>query len=104
VPWTSAACPEEAFLLVVHFCYYGSGNEGRRYYHRFMTLRDDLTPSRIGKIFSLCDDQIQYVAGLAPAVWDRPGKFVMTYGVGDSQAWGVEVDSGVIEESLVYKF
>jgi hypothetical protein len=100
VAWRSATWPREAFILVVHFCYYGAGDEGRRYYHRFMTLNDDLTPSRMSRIFSLCDDKIQYVAGMCPTI-DGKG-FVLTYGVGDSQAWAAEVLSEVVEGALEY--
>ena len=100
VPWTSAKHTDEALLLVVHFCHYGTGDEGRRYYHRFMTLDSDLKPSRISRIFSLCDEQIQYVAGMCPSI-DGKG-YVLTYGVNDSQAWATDVDSTVIEEALCY--
>ncbi len=101
VPWKSAACPREALIIVVHFCFYGAGDEGRRYYHRFITLNDDLTPSRISRIFSLCDDKIQYVAGMCPTV-DGKG-LVLTYGVGDSQAWAAEVALEVVEEAMEYR-
>jgi len=100
VPWSSAARPNEALLLVTHFCYYGVGDEGRRYYHRFITMGTDLKPSRMSNIFTLCDDAIQYVSGMCESIMD--GRYVITYGVGDSQAWGVEVDSAVIEASLTY--
>jgi hypothetical protein len=98
VPWTSAAHPEEVLLLVAHFCQYGAGDEGRRYYHRFLTLGADLKPRRVSRIFSLCDDKIQYVAGMCPAIGG--GAYVLTYGVGDSQAWAVEVATEVIESAL----
>ena len=101
VPWKSAAFGREALIMVVHFCFYGAGDEGRRYYHRFITLNDDLTPSRISRIFSLCDDKIQYVAGMCPTV-DGKG-LVLTYGVGDSQAWAAEVALEVVEGSLEYR-
>jgi hypothetical protein len=100
VPWKSAEWPREALVMVAHFCYYGAGDEGRRYYHRFITLNDDLTPSRISRIFSLCDDKIQYVAGMCHSL-DGKG-LVLTYGVGDSQAWAAEVATEVVEKSLEY--
>ncbi len=100
VAWKSAAWGREALVMVVHFCFYGSGDEGRRYYHRFITLNDDLTPSRISRIFSLCDDKIQYVAGMCPAI--SGNGYVLTYGVGDSQAWAIEVTKETIEGSLEY--
>jgi len=100
VPWSSAARPNEALVLVAHFCYYGSGNEGRRYYHRFITMDSSLKPSRMSNIFTLCDDAIQYVSGMCEAI--TKGYYVLSYGVNDSQAWGVEVANTVIEASLTY--
>ncbi len=101
VPWKSATQPREALVMVVHFCFYGAGDEGRRYYHRFITLNDDLTPSRISRIFSLCDDKIQYVAGMCERIGG--GGYVLTYGVGDSQAWAAEVATEVVEAALEYR-
>ena len=98
VPWTCASNAAETMLMVVHYSYYG--NEGRRYYHRFLTLNNSLQPVRISKTFLLCDDAVQYVSGLAPSL--AGGSYVMTYGVNDSQAWAVEVTADVVERSLVY--
>lgn len=97
VAWADEAHPDEALLLVVHFCHYG---DGRRYYHRFMTLGKDLRPSRMSSIFTLCDERIQYVSGLCESV--IPGNYVLTYGVNDSQAWATEVATATIRESLIY--
>lgn len=96
VPWSSAAHPEEAWLMVVHCCHYG--NEGRRYYHRFLTLGRDLKPRRVSKLFTVSDEDIQYVSGLSQAI--EEGRYVLTYGVNDSQAWALEVEAGSIESAL----
>jgi len=97
VPWSSSN-PNEEHLMVTHYSYYG--NEGRRYYHRFITLTTNLQPVRLSKTFMLCDEAVQYVSGLAPSL--TAGNFILTYGVNDSQAWAVEVEGSVIERSLVY--
>lgn len=98
VPWSDPAHPDEALLMVVHFCHYG---DGRRYYHRFMTLGADLKPRRLSRMFTLCDERIQYISGLCESV--TPGHYVITYGVNDSQAWATEVAIETLRESLVYK-
>lgn len=98
IPWACDSNSTEAMLMVVHYSYYG--NEGRRYYHRFLTLNGSLQPVRMSKTFVLCDDAVQYVSGLAPSL--TAGNFIVTYGVNDSQAWAVELTGDVIERSLVY--
>ena len=98
VPWSSAARPEERLILVGHFCHYGA--TARRYYHRFITLKEDLTPCRVGRLFTLGGENIQYIAGMTEGI--EPGTYVATYGVNDSQAWAIEIDAGVIEETLDY--
>ena len=98
IPWACESNATEAMLMVVHYSYYG--NEGRRYYHRFLTLNRSLQPVRISKTFVLCDDAVQYVSGLAPSL--TAGNFIVTYGVNDSQAWAIELTGDVIERSLVY--
>jgi len=101
VPWKSAARPNEEWLMVAHFSYYGGGSAsggGRKYYHRFITLGSDLVPSRISKIFCVGDAHIQYVAGMCEAL--TAGNYVVTMGVNDSEAWAVEIEGGVIEGAL----
>jgi tetratricopeptide (TPR) repeat protein len=99
VPWKSERMPKEAWLMVVHFSFYGNG---RRYYHRFLTLNNDLIPTRISKIFVSGDEPVQYVAGLCESL--IPGRYVLTMGVNDSQAWALETEASTIESSLVYMF
>jgi len=103
VPWKSDKAPKEAWLLVVHFSFYGGGSSsggGRKYYHRFMTLGEDLIPSRISKIFVSGNEPVQYVAGLCESV--IPGRYVLTMGVNDSEAWALETEASAIESSLIH--
>jgi tetratricopeptide (TPR) repeat protein len=100
VPWSSAKQPFEYMILVAHFSSY-SGEKGRKYYHRFITIGKDLKPLRMSRIFTMADDPIQYVAGMCKSL-DQNG-YVITYGINDSQAWYMEVKNEVIEESLVYE-
>jgi len=104
VPWRSVAVPGEAWLMVVHFSYYGGGSSsggGRKYYHRFLTLDEGLVPSRISKIFVSGTEPVQYVAGLCESVIE--GRYVLTMGVNDSEAWALETESAAIEGSLIHK-
>jgi tetratricopeptide (TPR) repeat protein len=100
VRWASANYPQEHFILVTHFSHYGQGGEGRRYYHRFITLDEGLIPVRISTIVTLTDDAVQYVAGMCMSL--TPKNYVLSYGVNDSQAWAVEVEGSAIEASLAY--
>jgi hypothetical protein len=50
----------------------------------------------------MTNDPIQYVAGMCQTLEKRG--YTLTYGVNDSQAWYMEVDTNVIEESLIYEF
>ena len=99
--WRSEAYPNEEWLMVAHFSYYGGGSAsggGRKYYHRFITLGADLVPSRISKIFCVGDAHIQYVAGMCESL--NRGNYVLTMGVNDSEAWATEVAGSVIEGAL----
>jgi tetratricopeptide (TPR) repeat protein len=96
--WTSEKYPQEAMIIVTHFSHYGG--DGRQYYHRFITLGEDLKPVRISKIFMVADEAIQYVAGMCQSL--TPGNYCLSYGVNDSQAWVMEVEKAEIEKSLFY--
>jgi len=100
VPWRSANKYEEAWIIVVHFSHYGGTSEGRRYYHRFITLSDTLKPVRVSRIITLADDAVQYVAGMCQSLTVR--NYVLSYGINDSQAWAVEIEGSAIEASLEY--
>ena len=101
VPWNSKTMPKECLILVTHFSCYGP--EGRRYYHRFLTLDGDLQPSRLSKAFVISegDEAIQYVSGMCESL--RTGKYIITYGVNDCNAFASEVEISTIEDALVYK-
>lgn len=96
VRWTSSN-PKEAFIIVAHFSHYGGG---RRYYHRFITLGEDLIPVRLSSTVTIADEPIQYVAGMCPSV--TPGNYVLSYGINDSQAWAAEIEAAEIEKLLTY--
>ena len=100
VVWSSSAFPNESLVLIVHYSYYGG--EGRRYYHRFLTLDNKLQPSRLSKTFVIANDEaIQYVSGMCESL--NEGGYVITYGVNDCKAFASEVEKKTIEEALVYK-
>lgn len=100
VPWKSTVMSSECLILVSHYSFYGP--DGRRYYHRFITLDNDLKPSRLSKTFTIANDEaIQYVSGMCESL--NTGKYIITYGVNDCNAFAAEVDIKTIEESLVYK-
>jgi hypothetical protein len=65
-----------------------------------MTLGEDLIPSRISKIFVTGPEPVQYVAGLCESV--IPGRYVLTMGVNDSEAWALETEASAIESSLIH--
>jgi len=104
VPWKSNKIPTEAWLMIVHF--FDSDvpkfiGFNRIYYHQFMTLDVNLVPSRISNVFKTVKEPIQYVSGLCESV--QAGRYVLTMGVNDSQAWALEIESSIIENSLVEK-
>lgn len=86
------------WLMVVHYSQYSDG--GRRYYHRFMTLDEDLRPLKMSCSFRLGERNIEYVSGLTRSV-DGTG-YVVTYGVNDSEAYVAEVGADVIQSMLCY--
>ena len=101
VPWSSPTMPKEALILIAHYSFYGG--EGRRYYHRFLTLDSDLQPCRLSKTFTISpgDEAIQYVSGMCESL--NSGAYIITYGVNDSSAFASEIDKKIIEEALMYK-
>jgi hypothetical protein len=98
--WSSAVMPKECLLVIAHFSHYGY--EGRRYYHRFITLDDELQPSRLSKIFTIANDEaIQYVSGMCESLTE--GYYIITYGVNDCNAFAAEVAKKTIEDALIYR-
>ena len=103
VEWTSgaagtasAAGPDEAYLCVMHKVQYAEN--GRRYYHRFMTLDKDFRPSRVSCFVRMSREQIEYWSGMCLG----PDGYLITYGLKDSEAWIATVSKEFVEGSLMY--
>jgi len=97
VPWQSAAHPDEAYVMVTHFCHYNDGR--RRYWSRFITLRADLTPARLSKMVRFTGTDIEYVSTISPSL---DGNYLVGMGVNESECWVAEVAPKVIEDTLIY--
>lgn len=98
VAWTSKAYPDEAFLCVMHKVYIG--DEGRRYYHRFMTLDKQLKPSRVSCFVRMTHERVEYWSGMCPTI-EGDGYWI-TYGTRDSEAYIAEMLVPSIEQYLMY--
>ena len=96
VPWTSQNF-KEAYLCVMHKVY--AGNDGRRYYHRFMTLDADLNPSRVSCFVRFTKERVEYWSGMCASTEDS---FWITYGTKDSEAYIAEMLASEIEPLLMY--
>ena len=94
VPWISAMHPEEAYICVIHKVHIG--DDGRRYYHRFLTLNADFSPSRVSRFVRMTQERVEYWSGMCCGV----GGYYVTYGLKDSEAYIAEVSKGVIEKLL----
>ena len=100
VTWSSSVFPNECLILIAHYSYYGG--DGRRYYHRFITLDNNLQPSRLSKTFIIANDEaIQYISGMSESL--NEDCYIITYGVNDCKAFASEVEKNTIENALVYK-
>jgi glycosyltransferase involved in cell wall biosynthesis len=97
VPWNSAAHPDEAYVMVTHFCHYHDGR--RRYWSRFITLKSDLTPARLSRMFRFTTSDIEYVSTMSPSL---DGNYLLGMGVNESECWVAEVDPKVIDAILLY--
>jgi glycosyltransferase involved in cell wall biosynthesis len=98
VPWSSAAVPDEAYLCVMHKVQIGG--DGRRYYHRFMTLDKDLKPSRVSCFVRMTKERVEYWSGMAASL-EGDGYWI-TYGTKDSEAYIAEMLRSDIEPLLFY--
>ena len=94
-PWTG---PDEAYLCVMHKVYIG--DEGRRYYHRFMTLDKDLRPSRVSCFVRFTKERVEYWSGMCPSL--EGDSYWITYGTRDSEAYIAEMRMSDIEPLLMY--
>ena len=98
VEWSSDAFPDEMYLCVIHKVQ--SSSDGRRYYHRFITLDKDLKPSRVSCFLRLTSERIEYWSGLCFSI--EKDSYWVSYGVKDSEAWLAEFKKEFVEESLIY--
>lgn len=96
--WSSSARPDEAYLCVMHKVYIGG--EGRRYYHRFMTLDKDLRPSRVSCWVRMTKERVEYWSGLTPSI--EGDSYHIVYGTKDSEAYIAELKTEDIEATLFY--
>jgi len=95
VPWSG---PNEAYLCVMHKVYIG--DEGRRYYHRFMTLDSELRPSRVSCFVRFTRERVEYWSGMCPSI--EGDSYWITYGTRDSEAYIAEMTKSAIENLLMY--
>ena len=96
-PWSSSVA-DEAYLCVMHKVYIG--DEGRRYYHRFMTLDKDLRPSRVSCFVRFTKERVEYWSGMCPSL--EGDSYWITYGTRDSEAYIAEMLTADIEPLLMY--
>ena len=97
-PWKSAAFKDEAYLCVMHKVYIG--DEGRRYYHRFMTLDSQLKPSRVSCFVRFTKERVEYWSGMCPSL--EGDSYWITYGTRDSEGYIAELLMSSIEPLLIY--
>jgi glycosyltransferase involved in cell wall biosynthesis len=97
VPWSSSVA-DEAYLCVMHKVYIG--DDGRRYYHRFMTLDKQLRPSRVSCFVRFTKERVEYWSGMCPSI--EGDSYWITYGTRDSEAYIAEMLTTAIEPLLMY--
>ena len=97
-PWASKSHPDEAYLCVMHKVYIG--DEGRRYYHRFMTLDAGLKPSRVSCFVRFTKERVEYWSGMCQSV--EKDSVWITYGTKDAEAYIAEMLLTDIEPLLMY--
>jgi glycosyltransferase involved in cell wall biosynthesis len=98
VAWSSSKVPDEAYLCVAHKVYIG--DEGRRYYHRFITLDKDLRPSRVSCFVRMTKERVEYWSGMCPSI--RGDSMWITYGTKDSEGYIAELPLEEIESLMMY--
>jgi len=96
--WSSDLRKDEAYLCVMHKVYIGG--DGRRYYHRFMTLDRDLRPSRVSCWVRMTKERVEYWSGLTPSI--EGDTYWVVYGTKDSEAYISELKKEDIEATLFY--
>jgi hypothetical protein len=100
VAWSSPSFLKEKYLCVVHKVYIGG--EGRRYYHRFMTLGADYKPSRISCFVRMTQERVEYWSSMCPSL--EGDSYWIMYGLKDSEAYAAEMKTEEIEKLLFYSF
>jgi hypothetical protein len=100
VAWSSPDHPEEKWLMVLHKVYIGG--EGRRYYHRFLTLDAEMRPSRLSCFVRMTRERVEYWSGMCPSF--EGDSMWITYGLKDSEAYIAEMRLAEIESLLFYSF
>ncbi len=98
--WRSEAFPEERWLCVIHKVYHGG--DGRRYYHRFMTLDGQMRPSRVSCFVRMTQEKVEYWSGMCPSL--EGDSYWVVYGLKDSEAYIAEMRTTDIEPLLFYSF
>ena len=98
--WRSSAAPLERYLCVIHKVYIGG--DGRRYYHRFLTLNEDFTPSRVSCFVRMTQERVEYWSGMCPSI--EGDSYWITYGLKDSEAYIAEMTGATIDGLLFYSF
>jgi hypothetical protein len=94
VAWSSATHPGEAYICVIHKVHIG--DDGRRYYHRFLTLNADFSPSRVSRFVRMTQERVEYWSGMCRS----PNGYYVTYGLKDSEAYIAEISKEDIELRL----
>lgn len=100
VEWSSSTFPEEIYICAIHKVQ--SSADGRRYYHRFITLDKYLKPSRVSRFLRITNERIEYWSGLCFSI--EKDSYWVSYGVKDSEAWLAEFKKEFIEDALLYSF
>jgi tetratricopeptide (TPR) repeat protein len=98
VEWESKRYPREAYICVMHKVYIGG--EGRRYYHRFMTLDKDMKPSRVSCWVRMTKERVEYWSSLCKSI--EGDSYWIMYGLKDSEAYAAEMKSEEIEKYMMY--
>ena len=98
VSWSSSTVEDEAYLCVMHKVYIG--DDGRRYYHRFMTLDKNYRPSRVSCFVRFTMERVEYWSGMCPSF--EGDSYWITYGTRDSEAYIAEMPISSIEKLMMY--
>jgi hypothetical protein len=76
------------------------GDDGRRYYHRFMTLDENLKPSRVSCLLRMSEERVEYWSGMCQSI--EKDSYWIAYGTKDCEAFIAEMLNAHIESYLFY--